>query len=61
MVKYCRRVAFPVMLDMAPYPFLTEIVTFISWLPVFLTRQSRGRLRSLHDIPQNIRLTDLIE
>jgi hypothetical protein len=61
MVKDGRRVPFPIMLDMAPYAFLTKIVTFINWLLAFLIRQSRERLRSLHNVPQNIWPTDSIE
>jgi hypothetical protein len=38
-----------------------KIDILINWLPAFLTRQSRERLRSLHDVPQNIRPTDSIE
>jgi hypothetical protein len=62
MVKYYSRVTFPVMLDMAPYAFLAKkIVTLINWLPECLIRQSRERINSLYDVPQNIRPTDSIE
>jgi hypothetical protein len=61
MVKDCGRVTFPVMLDMAPYAFLRKIGALIKWLSAFLTRQCRERLKSLSDIPQNIRPTDSIE
>jgi hypothetical protein len=61
MVKDRSRITFPVMLDIAPYAFLTKTDTFINWLPVFLTQQSRERLRPLHDALQNIRPTDSIE
>jgi hypothetical protein len=61
MLKDCSRVTFPIMLDMAPYAFLTKIITLINWPPAVLTRQRRERLRSLHDVLQNIRPTDSIE
>jgi hypothetical protein len=56
MVKDYSRITFPVMFDMVPYAFLTNIATFINWLTEFLTRQSRKRLRSLHDVSQKIRI-----
>jgi hypothetical protein len=40
-VKDCSRITFSIMLDMAPYPFLTKIDTFINWTSAFMTRQSR--------------------
>jgi hypothetical protein len=55
------RVTVPAMLKMAPYAFLIKIGIFINWLPAFLTRQSRERLKPLHDVPQNILPTDSIE
>jgi hypothetical protein len=61
MAKDCSRVTFPVMPDMALYAFLTKNGALINWLPAFLTQQSRERLRSLHDVPQNIRPMDSIE
>jgi hypothetical protein len=61
MVKDCNRVTFPIMFDMVPYAFLTKIGTLVNWLPAFLTRQSRERLKSSHDIPHNIPPTDSIE
>jgi hypothetical protein len=61
MVKDGSRVTFSVKLDMDSYAFLTKNGTLVNWLPVFLSQQSRERLRSFHDVPQNIRLTDSIE
>jgi hypothetical protein len=49
------------MFDMAPYAFLIKIVIRINWPPAFLTWQSRERLKSLRNVPQNIRPTDSIE
>jgi hypothetical protein len=60
-VKDYNRVTFPVILNMAPYAFLTKI-----WYPYQLAvgishPAIPERLRSLHGIPQNIRPTDSIE
>jgi hypothetical protein len=61
MVKNCRHVTFPVMLDMGPYTFLTKNCSADQLAAGMSHRQSRERFRSSNDVPQNIRLTDSIE